>query len=742
VLERIGHYEILRKLGEGNMGVVFAARDERLARSVAIKLVHRSTAGEASRSRLWREARAAAAVNHPNICQIYDIGEHEGELYIAMEMLEGEALSDRIARGPLSVSSAVDIASSVLDALSALHQAGVVHRDLKPSNIFVASHGVKLLDFGLARGQGDADQLTTPGMIVGTPRYMAPEQWSASDVGPAADLFACGTILFEMLTGRPAFAADSIPALCHAILHEHPPALAGGSEIQAIDRTISRALAKRPQERYPTAAAMASDLRAIPHQAGATLVTGPRVRTVTRAMVLPFRLLRSDPEIDFLPTSLADAITTSLCGIESVVVRSSRAAASVESDLRKLATEADVDVVLTGNILRVATQLRLTAQLIDARDGTVIWSKALQSSAADLFELHDELTARLLESLSVQLTRREQQRLESEAPATAHAYELYLRALHVGVDGGSTSSLMTARDLLVECLREDPRFAPALARLGRVYRIIAKYRHGDVEENRRLAEESFRKALELSPDLPVAHFYYTYFELEERGDAPAAMERLLRQVRARPTDPYLFAGLVAACRFGGLYDASAAAHQRARRLDPRIETSFAYTLWFLRDYPQVAEDTNVPFQHLTWLARARMGRVDEAIENFRTSSLRLDGVERDASAAAGAGLAVDRDACVAASLHYAGALVDPEAWYFWAFHLAAVGEAELTLRGLREAIRRNFCCHIPMELEPEFEFLRGHPEFQQLIEESNVRHQHAREVFLRSGGPEVLGSVV
>lgn len=732
LLQRIGHYEIQRKLGEGNMGVVFAAKDDRLGRSVAIKLVQARNADAGARARLWREARAAAAVNHPNICQIYDVGEHEGEVYLAMEMLEGEPLAHRIERGALPMEAAIGIAASILDALSALHRAGVVHRDLKPSNVFLTPHGVKLLDFGLARASADAEKLTTPGMIVGTPRYMAPEQWSASEVGPAADLFACGAILFEMLTGRAAFSAETIAALCHAVIHDHPPALAGGADVQAIDRVINRALAKQPKERYGSAAEMAADLRAVPQSLSATVSTMPRVQTVTRVIVLPFRLLRADAEIDFLPTSLADAITASLCGVQSVVVRSSR-----------LATESEADVVLDGNLLRAGNQLRLTAQLIDVRDGTVIWSKTLQSSTADIFELHDELTSRLLESLSGQLTRGEQERIESEAPATARAYELYLRALHLGVDSGSTSKLMTARDLLSECLREDPRFAPALARLGRIHRVIAKYGHGNAGDNRRSAEEAFGKALEINPDLPVAHYFYTYFELEERGDAPSAIARLLRQARLRPTDPNLFAGLVAALRFGGLYHASAAAHQRARRLDPAITTSIAYTAWFLRDYEQVAADTGAPFEHMTWLARWRLGKRDEAVAHFLESSRALDGHERNMALAAGSAIAGDRETAVAASLQYLHEpLQDPEAWYLWAFHLATVGVREYTLRGLREAIDRNFCCHMPMETEPEFAFLRDDSEFRSLLAESRKRHEHAVSVFREAGGEEILGGVL
>src|SRR5918992_1455429 len=192
---RVAHYVIERKLGEGGMGVVFAARDERLDRTVALKMMSSFSGDDTARRRFWREARAAASVNHPNVCQLYDIGEHGGELFIAMELLEGQALSERLRRGPLSVSEAVPIGLGMLAALSALHARGIVHRDLKPSNVFLTTHGVKLLDFGLARPELDGSLgadggLTRTGTVLGTPRYMAPEQVSGEPVDFRSDLFA------------------------------------------------------------------------------------------------------------------------------------------------------------------------------------------------------------------------------------------------------------------------------------------------------------------------------------------------------------------------------------------------------------------------------------------------------------------------------------------------------------------------------------------------------------------------
>ena len=734
---RVAHYEVTRKLGEGSMGEVFAAKDDRLGRSVALKLVHSKSADASARQRLWREARAAAAVNHPNICQIYDVGEHEGQLYVAMELLEGEALSDRIVRQPLSVAQAIDVASDILGALAAIHHAHVVHRDLKPSNVFLTPHGVKLLDFGLARGiEADAEktamQLTSPGMIVGTPRYMAPEQWGSSSVGPTADIFSCGAMLFEMLTGKPAFSGDTLPALCHAVVHDHPPALVGGPEIQAIDRVITRALAKHPEDRYADASSMARDLKTIPQQQSGTLSTQPRIRAVTRMIVLPFRLLRQDPEIDFLPGALADAITSSLCGLESVVVRSSHAAAGTqETDLRKLAAEAEVDLVLLGNLLRAGTQLRLTAQLIDAHDGRVLWSKTVQSATSDIFELQDELTAKLLESLSLKLARQ-------DAPANARAYEMYLRAMNVGVNPGSQSKLMMARDLYREALQGDPGFAPAWARAGRIYRIISKYGHADRDEYRKLAREAFQRAFELNPDLPLTHNFYTYFELEELGDSPGAIKRLLERLRVQPSDPDLYAGLVTACRFAGLYAASAAADQRARRLDPQIHTSIAYTLWFQGDFARLADTPDPTYDFMQFLALWRTGHREQALTRMRGIEQSMEGGERDMLRASIAVMEGNPEECIRLSrLHTPSN--DPEDIYFRAWMLAMAGEREMTIEGLRHAVERNFCCHAALESEPEFAFLRDDPRFQRIVAESRARHEHALRVFREAGGEKLLG---
>src|ERR1039457_7219814 len=253
--QMIGHYRIVRKIGEGGMGVVYEAWDERLERAVAIKTIRGVGEKEEARKRLWHEARSLARVSHPNVCQLFDADEDGETLFLVLELLEGRSLESRLATGPLATSETVPIARQVLVALDALHSLGIVHRDLKPSNVFLTPRGVKLLDFGLARSTGaalpagaecasTATNLTLPGTILGTPHYMSPEQASGAVAGPASDVFAAGCILYEMLAGKRAFDGDSFVDVLYQVMHHAPPALGGSREIEALDAVIRRALAR------------------------------------------------------------------------------------------------------------------------------------------------------------------------------------------------------------------------------------------------------------------------------------------------------------------------------------------------------------------------------------------------------------------------------------------------------------------------------------------------------------------
>jgi serine/threonine protein kinase/tetratricopeptide (TPR) repeat protein len=742
--ERIGPYIITGKLGEGGMGIVYSANDIRLNRPVALKMILDSGNDEESRSRFLREAQAAARVTHPNICRLYDIGEVEGRPFLVMELLEGESMSERLGHGPMPLAEALQVTLSILSALAVLHRSLIVHRDLKPSNVFLSTQGVKLLDFGLAKrvsslsGEGQTQtELTGHGVIVGTPRYSSPEQVTGRPVDARSDLFATAAILFEALAGKPAFAGNSALEIFHSILHEMPPALSGSQAISAVDRIVRRAMDKNPANRFAAADEMAAELRAVMRlsDSGAHVET----RAVKRLIVLPFRVLRSDPDTDFLAFSLPDAIAASLAGLNSLVVRSSLAAARIAGavlDLREIAKEVDVDTVLTGTLLRAGTQLRLTTQLVEAPSGTLIWSKALQVELRDIFQLQDTLVSGVVESLALPLTAGERQQLAHDAPASATAYDLYLRANEAAK---VFSGFSDAIGLYERCVALDPRYAPAWARLGRVRWLVGKFSEAQAKE---LAEgrSAIERALELNPDLPLAHNLYTNIQVDQ-GYAMDAMRRLLKRLRSSKTDPELLAGLTHASRYCGLLQASLEGDRQARRLDPNIQTTVTHTYFAMGDYQSALEVVGRDFGYFVPLRLAMLGRVEEAItllkEKESAVSERLGRVFMISLRAL---LEGNREASLKASDEIMnGPFKDPEGEYYLARQLAFLNDIGRATHVLKRTVDGGYFCYPQMASDPWLDPVRGDAEFKRILERAQALHQEALEVFKAEGGPRLLG---
>ncbi|MGH7555381.1 MAG: protein kinase domain-containing protein, partial [Longimicrobiales bacterium] len=744
---RIGHYAILRKLGEGGMGVVYAARDERLERTVALKMMSSLASDDTARKRFWREARAAASVNHPNVCQIHEIGEDRGTLFIAMELLEGESLADRLQLGPLSVSEAVPIGLGMLAGLSALHGRGLIHRDLKPSNVFLTPHGVKLLDFGLARLEferslGSDVGLTRTGVALGTPRYMAPEQATGEAVDARCDLFAAGAILFEMLAGRPAFGGRTVVDVLHATLHEQPPALTGSPAVAALDRVIRRALAKRPAARPISADIMAEELRDV--RAMGADDTRALAHALTRLVVLPFRVLRPDPETDFLAFSLPDAIATSLSRIGSLVVRSSATAARFADespDLKVLATEADVDRVVMGTLLRSGGELRVMAQLVEAPGGTLLTSHTIQSSLGDLFRLQDDIARRVAEALSLPLSGGVTPPTP-DVPHNARAYEFYLRANELA---RTYDGLERGRELYLRSLELDPRFAPAWAHLGRCHRVIGKYIDGTADSEAH-AQEAFRRALALDPHLSVAHKFYAQLEADV-GQAHHALVRLLGEANRHRNDPELFAGLVHTCRYCGLYGEAIAAHAEARRLDLNVSTSLEQTLVMTGDIDRLLAVERPPVdpgadEGIRIMGLGLSGRREDARQSLldMRGKLRIPAFQwwTDILMAWIEGRAAD----MLASLRALSALKiqdDPEAIFLEGWLLCDVGEYETGLDHLRRAVAKGYFAAPTLRASRQFDGLRTDPTFQGLVADAEAGRQRALTAFREAGGERLLG---
>jgi non-specific serine/threonine protein kinase len=737
--ENIGPYRVERLLGEGGMGQVYAARDPHLDRPVAIKVMREMNAE--IRHRFLREARLAAAISHPNICQIHALGEEDGRPYIVMELLEGESLATRLERGRLPHTEAVDITLGMLAALDALHQRELVHRDLKPSNVFLTPHGPKLLDFGLARPVAGAvapdaattADLTQPGIILGTPRYMSPEQLLGQSIGTASDIFSAGAILYEMLSGRKAFPADTVMAILHAVLYEPRPPL---GEAPALEAVIHRALARATSDRYGQAQEMADALRQAREPSGAARAP----RRQTRLIVIPLRMLRPDPEIDFLAFSLPDAISASLAALDSVVVRSSLAAARLAGpapDPAEIARAAEVDLALTGSILRAGDQIRVSAQLVETPAGTVIWTHTTQVTLRDIFQLQDELVGRIVDSLAAPLTVSEQSHLKHDVPANSAAYELYLRANRLSLDYGQ---IQTARDLYLRCLKLDPQYAPAWARVGRCHWLHAKW-VSSAEEDMRQAQEAFQRAFELNPDLPIAHTLHARLECD-LGRPQAAMVHLLERARVAHNDPELFSSLVQSCRFCGLLEASVAAHRRCRELDPQVPTGVNYTYLMMGDYERVLEMQGWGFQHSTGLALGVVGRRAEGIAILREGEAVPGGSEalRDFMSSARAALEGQREECLAISQRLlALKYLDLEGRYLLCRQFAQIGELDRALQLFAEAVAHGYCCTPAMVRDPWLEPLRAMPEFVRGLERAERGHQAALQAFRQAGGETILG---
>jgi len=752
---RLGPYEIQSAIGAGGMGEVYKARDTRLDRTIAIKVLPPDVSADPERrARFEREAKTIAGLNHPHICTLYDVGDHEGAMFLVMELLEGEPLRARLCKARAAVPAVVVTAIQLADALDYAHAQGIVHRDIKPENVFITARGVaKLLDFGIVKRLTDegtsaaltATRANTGPVTLGTVAYMSPEQVRGEPLDARTDLFSLGVVLYEMATGAAPFRGATSGAVLGEILTKAPAAPVGlNPEVPAdLERLINKLLEKDRARRYQSAADLRADLERL-RRVLSTPAASARTEQAS-IVVLPFENLSPDPDNAFFADGLTEEIIADLSKIRALRVISRTSAMmfkGVKKSAPAIAQDLNVRHVLEGSVRRAGNALRITAQLIDAATDAHLWAEKYTGTLDDVFDLQEKLSRRIVEALKGALTPDESRRLAARPIGDVRAYDAWLRArnemLTFTSAGFDHASLLVNRAL--EIVGEN-----ALLRAGQGYFHALAYDFGISHEPETLtsAESHAARALELDPALGLAHLAMGWVRYK-RGEYPAALRLFRRAVELDRMTDGLFVlafglgevGRVAegrrlaeeAVAMDPLNQMSGFARGAVEFFDGRFEEA---ATWFRRYLDTVAPGAPLL---LWWLAQALAysGREDEARPIFAQVAAAEAGMFSALStlwaiAADGAGdrlrQALDADDGVQEAAR-------TDEWYpnFIAACLARVGDYEGAIDWLERAVAWAFSNDRFLgEYSPFLAPLRGHPRFEALLERAREK-QRAFEV--------------
>lgn len=773
---RLGRYSIIALLGEGGMGRVYLAEDPVLRRRLAIKLLPPEYQTNADRRhRLLHEARAASALNHPNIIAVYDFGESEGAMFVAMEHVEGTTLRAWAKEADRSPAEALDLIRQAACALEVAHRAGLVHRDLKPENLMVRPDGLlKVLDFGLARSVAPTDlsaTQSTPGELVGTLLYMAPEQVLGQSAQPSSDLFSLGVILYELLTGAHPFAAASWADTMHKILHENPtpPSQCDASLGAELDFVLSKAMAKDPLRRHPSAADLENDLVTLGsrcRQASASeRPPGDRPRTLA---VLPFKNIGGNPALGYLSLGLADAVITQLASSPDLIVRSTNAVASYENkpvDPRHAGEELEAEAVLDASFQLVSGRLRATARLVEVVTGRMLWAGKVNVSSDDVFELQDRVAYGIADALTVRhapedgaeraapASRGERPAPDSRAPVSdtarvpAHAaftpapqaYEHYLRGMDAYRKFDPERNFEAIRHF-EESLRLEPGFARAWAMLGEARQWVAAMGWDPDSVWFARAEEALARATEIDPADGFVHYLAATLHIA-RGRKRDAYAELKIALAAMPHFAHVYHYFGYLFRLADLLDHAIDAEERCWRIEPN--DPFAYT-GMIRMLPLQGEFARAQ----EWVERGRLrfgsapgfeasemmflclsGRSAQVLERFGT-------LEKHASPLGTASLSLallqlgqrERARQVCGELQsYAAMDMDAAAWA--AAIMGGLGETDRAFQHLARATAMGLDSAALYENPLLFEPLHGDPRWKSFIEGVRTRVESYRREF-------------